>query len=46
MRSIANGDKYGIPATIEDPEVLDEIAAVIKAHELELAKLHEEMVKK
>ena len=40
MRSIANGDKYTVPATIEDPEVLDEIVAVIKSHEEELAKSH------
>ncbi|KAJ3066992.1 hypothetical protein HDU98_009776 [Podochytrium sp. JEL0797] len=29
LRSIANGEKYAVPATIEDPESLHEIAALL-----------------
>lgn len=29
MRSIANGDKYKVPATIDDVSVLDEVAEII-----------------
>ncbi|KAJ3212547.1 hypothetical protein HDU82_000486 [Entophlyctis luteolus] len=30
LRSIANGEKYSIPATIEDPECLHEIAKILR----------------
>lgn len=30
MRSIANGEEYKVPATIDDPTVLDEIAGALK----------------
>ena len=30
MRKIANGEEYETPATIDDPKILDEIAAVLK----------------
>ncbi|KAJ3238544.1 hypothetical protein HDU81_007640 [Chytriomyces hyalinus] len=30
LRAISNGEVYGIPATIEDPEVLHEIATMMK----------------
>ncbi len=30
MRSIADGDEYAIPATIDDPAILDEIRAVLE----------------
>ena len=30
MRKIANGEKYAPPATIDDPAILDEIAAALK----------------
>lgn len=33
IRSIANGDAYKVPATIESLDTIDEIVAVIKAHE-------------
>ena len=33
IRSIANGDEYKVPATIESTDTIDEIIAVIKAHE-------------
>ena len=33
IRSIANGDDYKVPATIESMDTIVEIAAVIKAHE-------------
>ena len=32
LRSMADGREYPIPATIDDPAVLDEIAAVLRAH--------------
>lgn len=32
MRAIANGMEYKIPATVEDPAVLEEIAQVIRKH--------------
>jgi propionyl-CoA synthetase len=31
MRSIADGDEYAIPATIDDPAILDEIRAALRA---------------
>ncbi len=34
MRAIADGETYRMPATIEDPTVLDEIAAALKPTEL------------
>ncbi len=33
LRSIANHEKYVIPATIEDPAALEEAEKVIRAHE-------------
>ena len=30
MRSIADGDEYAIPATIDDPAILDEIRAALQ----------------
>lgn len=33
MRSIANGDEYKIPATIENIDVVIEIEKIIKTHE-------------
>lgn len=33
IRSIANGDDYKVPATIESMDTIGEIATVIKAHE-------------
>lgn len=33
LRSIANHENYSIPATIEDPESLKEIEAIIKLNE-------------
>lgn len=32
LRSMADGREYSIPATIDDPAILDEIAAVLRAH--------------
>jgi propionyl-CoA synthetase len=32
MRAIANGMEYKIPATCEDPSVLEEIGALIRQH--------------
>ena len=34
MRSIADGDAWVMPATIDDPTALDEIAAALLAHGL------------
>ena len=34
MRSIANGDKYAIPATCEDPTSIQEIEQVIRQMEV------------
>lgn len=31
MRAMADGTEYKVPATIDDPTVLDEVAAVILA---------------
>ena len=33
LRSIANHESFNIPATIEDPETLNEIASIIKINE-------------
>jgi propionyl-CoA synthetase len=33
LRSIANGDSYSIPATIDDPDALLEVEGIIRAHE-------------
>ena len=30
LRAIANEDSYKVPATIEDPVVLEEVASIIK----------------
>ena len=32
LRSMADGREYSIPATIDDPAILDEIAAVLRVH--------------
>jgi propionyl-CoA synthetase len=32
MKKIADGDPWSLPATIDDPEVLDEIAVALKTH--------------
>lgn len=32
MRAIANGSDYKTPATIDDPQVLKDVEAVIHAH--------------
>ncbi len=32
LRCMADGREYSIPATIDDPAILDEIAAVLRAH--------------
>ncbi len=37
MKKIANGDAWTMPEMIDDPAVLDEITAALKAHELEEA---------
>ena len=34
MKKIADGDDYAMPATIEDPAVLDEIGGVLKGRGL------------
>jgi propionyl-CoA synthetase len=34
MRRIADGEEYRVPATIDDPAILDEIADALKAHGL------------
>jgi propionyl-CoA synthetase len=31
MRKIADGEEYTVPATIDDPAILDEIKAVLAA---------------
>jgi propionyl-CoA synthetase len=31
MRKIADGEKYAVPSTIDDPTVLDEISSALKA---------------
>jgi hypothetical protein len=33
MRAIANGEKYTVPSTIEDVDVLGDIERVIRDHE-------------
>lgn len=38
IRSIANGDDYKVPATIESMDTIVEVAAVIKSHEEHLAE--------
>ncbi len=30
MRSIADGDRYAVPATIDDPEILEEIQVALR----------------
>jgi propionyl-CoA synthetase len=37
MRQIADGEPYKMPATIDDPAILDEISEALKAHGVETA---------
>ncbi|HXW29182.1 MAG TPA: hypothetical protein VEK55_07445, partial [Xanthobacteraceae bacterium] len=32
MKKIADGEPWGLPATIDDPVILDEIAVALKTH--------------
>jgi propionyl-CoA synthetase len=32
MRQIADGEEYRMPATIDDPAILDEITDALKSH--------------
>jgi propionyl-CoA synthetase len=42
MRQIADGEPYKMPATIDDPAILDEISEALKAHGVETAGRVEE----
>ena len=34
MKKIADGDQWSVPATIDDPAILDEIASALKSHDV------------